>query len=170
MRNRNHKPATARKNSLTVFGIYDFEKTLAISSEMVAVRLQLRVEFSFLYARLIERNLLLIPLWTLPIQGWENMGNECVRVVVVRDNYPGQLVGQISILPNLFERRVIVQRLDKGIVSLLRYNALLQATSIRQPNEFIGKVVKLPKDSCEVRTKHNHVFLKTVAVSLRHLL
>ena len=44
------------------------------------------------------------------------------------------------------------------------------AAFIRQPNEFISKVVKLPKDACKVRTKYNHIFLKIVAVSLWHLL
>jgi len=42
----------------------------------------------------------------------------------------------------------------------------LIAASIRQPNEFISKVVKLPKDACKVRTKYKHIFLKKVAVSL----
>ncbi len=58
----------------------------------------------------------------------------------------------------------------KRIVPFLRYDVLLIAAFIRQSNEFIRKVVKLPKDACKVRTKYNHIFLKKVAVSLRLLL
>jgi hypothetical protein len=55
-------------------------------------------------------------------------------------------------------------------VPLFRYNAFLLAASISQPQEFVTKVMKLPKNACEVRMKHNQVFLNLLTFSLGHRL
>jgi hypothetical protein len=47
---------------------------------------------------------------------------------------------------------------------------VLIAPSVRESDEFISKMANLPKDASKVRTKNNHIFLKKLAVSLRHLL
>jgi hypothetical protein len=54
-------------------------------------------------------------------------------------------------------------------VPLFRHNAFLFAPSICLPQQF-SKMTKLPKNACEVGTKHNHVFLKMLRFSGRHCL
>lgn len=135
---------------------------------MIAIGLKLPVEFPFFhvlsYLLIIDRSLLRR---CLHIQRRQDMGDERISCTIVeRHDDPGKLVGQVSVISNLFEQWVVVYRFDERIVPFLRYNALLIAAFIRQPNEFISKVVKLPKDTCKVRTKYEHIFLKKVAVSL----
>jgi hypothetical protein len=71
------------KYACSVFCINDSKKPFAIPSQMVAIRLQLRVKFPLLYLPFIEGNLLLTLFRGFPIQWRENISDECIGRRVV---------------------------------------------------------------------------------------